>query len=67
MTDGRQGKIDEKSLSAGFFQKRPEKDKQNNIGGQNIGHDAEHAVAFVENAGAHRGKVSPAWAKSSGT
>jgi hypothetical protein len=63
---GGQGKIDEKFLGAGFFQESAEKDKENHVGGQNIGHDAEHAVALVEDLVHTCGNVSPAWANRSG-
>jgi hypothetical protein len=63
---GRQGKVDEKPLGPAFFQKGPEQDEQDHVGGQHVGHDAEHAVALVENAGAQPGKVSPAWEIRSG-
>jgi hypothetical protein len=45
---GGQGKIDEKALGAGFFQESAEKDEENDVGGQHVGHDAEDTVALVE-------------------
>jgi hypothetical protein len=53
MPHGGERKIDEKALGAGGFQESAEKDKENHVCGQNIGHDAEHAVALVEDRGTH--------------
>ncbi len=46
-----QREIDEKALGAARFEKRPEDHEQDHVGGQHVGHDPEHAVALIENAG----------------
>ena len=51
-----QRKIDEEVLGPALFQKGAEQDEQDHIGGQHVGHDAEHPVALVEDAGAQVGE-----------
>ena len=52
----RQRKVDEKALGSAGLQKGSEDDEQDHVGGQHVGHDAEHAVALVEDAGAEFGE-----------
>ena len=59
MTYRGQWKINEKMLGPAFFQKRAKEDKEQNIGGKHIGHDPEHPVTLVEDAGAEFGVSGP--------
>ncbi len=59
MTHGGQGPVNEKFLGAAFFQKGPEKNKKDHVSGQDIGHDAEHTVAFIKDTGTQFGERIP--------
>ena len=52
MADRGQREVDEKSLGTAFLQECAENHEQDDIGCEHVGHDAEHAVAFIEDAGA---------------
>ena len=56
LPDRRKRKVDEKTLGSARFEEGAKNDEQDDVGGQHVGHDAEHPVAFVENAGAEFGK-----------
>lgn len=43
-------------MGAARLQKRPEDHEQNDIGGQYVGHDPEHAITLVEDTGAQVGE-----------
>ena len=66
MTYRSQWKINEKKLGPTFFRKRAKEDEEQDIGGKHIGHDPEHPVTLVEDAGAEFEKVAPAWEIKSG-
>ena len=42
-----------------FFQKRAKEDGEQDIGGKHIGHDPEHPVTLLEDAGAEFGESGP--------
>ena len=59
MTYRSQWEVNEKTLGPAFFQKRAKEDKEQDIGGKHIGHDPEHPVTLVEDAGAEFGESGP--------
>ena len=59
MTYRSKWKINEKTLGPAFFQKRAKEDEEQDIGGKHIGHDPEHPVTLLEDAGAEFAKSGP--------
>ena len=60
------GQVDEESLGAALLEEGTEENEEDHVGGQDVGHDAEHAVALVEDADAQLGERRPAWEIRSG-
>lgn len=56
IADRGQREFDEKSLRATLFEESAKDHAEDDLGREHVGHDAEHAITLVEDAGAQTGK-----------